>query len=305
MRRVILLAGIVAGAIAMMQLAANQSTQGPPEAGDPSGVGTRPARLVSLSPGITEILFALGLGDRIVGITSHCVYPPEAAGIKQVGNWLATNAESVIALTPDLVVISSMESAVADHLTRLGMRCLVVKQDSIGDILTSIRDIGAACGAEVEARELSAGIQEQFRRIESAVAGQPRPRTLVAVGRDYTSRAMDQVYVAGKDSFYSELVRMAGGENAFAEGGFPYPAVSGEGIMLLNPEVILEMVPERATHGLDSGSLLAAWTSLPEVAAVKSGRVFVLDGDYMAIPGPRVVRALTDIARKLHPEAKL
>jgi iron complex transport system substrate-binding protein len=264
-----------------------------------------PARIVSLSPAVTEIVYALGRGGNVAGVTSHCFYPPDAAQKTKVGDWLNTNPEAVVALKPDLVIVSSMESALADHLKGLGLRCLVVKQDSVADILQSIADIGAACAAPEQARALTKSIRDHLHRIETLVAGGARPRVMVSVGRDYTSKAMDQVYIAGKDCFYSELVRIAGGENVFQEEGFPYPAVSGEGIMQLNPDVILDIVPERDAQRLDDRGLLAAWKSLPEVTAVRNGHIYVLDGDYIAVPGPRLVRALDDIARMLHPEAKL
>lgn len=305
MWRTLIAVGFIAAALifgAVLLRATEPRTTSAPAVAAPASA---PSRIVSLAPGITEILFALGVGDRVVGVTSHTFYPPEASQKPSMGDWLATNAERVVAQKPDLVLISSMERAMAEHLQGLGLPCTVVKQDSVSDILESIAQIGAACGASARAQVLADELRADFARVERAVAGTPRPRVLVSVGRDYGSAKLEQVYIAGKESFYSELVRAAGGENAFQDAGFPYPAVSGEGLMQLNPDVILEIVPERPKGGVDTEALVAAWKALPDLTAVAHDRVYVLDGDYIAVPGPRIVRALDDIARKLHPEAKL
>ncbi|MBI5095841.1 MAG: ABC transporter substrate-binding protein [Candidatus Hydrogenedentes bacterium] len=305
MRHAVILASVVAVAVVIALLMITRSAHAPGEKRTPVPAEAPPARIVCLSPGITETVFALGLGDRVVGVTSHTFFPPEAARIAQVGDWLATNCEAVVALRPDLVLVSSMEASVAEQFKTLGLHYLVVKQDSVGDILNSITELGSVCGVPEAAQTLIASINERLQRIEKTLEGRSRPRVLVCAGRDYTSSKLDQVYIAGRDSFYSELVRMGGGENAFQNGGFPFPTVSGEGIMQLNPEVILEIVPEREQQGLDRATLLNAWKALPDVAAVKNGRVYLLDGDYISIPGPRVAEALEAIARALHPEAGL
>lgn len=305
MRRAVVLTSVVVAVVAIALLTPIRSAPAPVQEGNPRLAQTQPTRIVCLSPGIAETVFALGLGGHVVGVTSHTFFPPEAARIAQVGDWLATNCEAVVALQPDLTLVSSMEASVAEQLGKVGLRCSVVKQDTVGDILNSITELGNVCAVPEAAHRLTVSIGERLHRVERSCEGRTRPRVLVCAGRDYSSSKLDQVYIAGRDSFYSELVRMAGGQNVFQNGGIPFPAVSGEGIMQLNPEAILEIVPERAQQGLDPDTLIDAWKSLPDVAAVKSGRVYVLYGDYMAIPGPRVADALDAIARKLHPEAGL
>lgn len=303
MRRVGVFA--IAAVAAVAALAVSWSARPSEVARAPRAAPAHPQRIICLSPGITETVFALGLGSRVVGVTSHTYYPPAAAHVPRVGDWLATNIEAVVALRPDLVLVSSVDTEVGERLKTLGLRYVVVKQDTVGEIVNSIRQLGAVCGAPTAGQKLATRIEDRLRRIAHALAGRTRPRTLVCVGRDYGSGKLDQVYIAGQDSFYSQLVRMAGGKNAYQGPGIPFPAVSGEGIMQLDPDVILDIVPERARLGLDRAKLVNAWKALPDLAAVKHGRVYVLDGDYMAIPGPRVVQALEAIARTLHPGVSL
>lgn len=263
-----------------------------------------PQRIVSLAPSLTEVAFALGLGDRVVGVTRHCAYPPEAATKAKVGGFLDAGAESVLALEPDLVLVPPTSGDLADRLHGLGVNCVVINQFTVSDIFNSIDEIGRLCGVEPEAQTLAAEIRARLARVERAVGTRARPRVLVSVGRDYAAPGLDNVYVAAGNSFYGELVALAGGENAYRGETFAYPTVSMEGLMALNPEVILEVVPDPKKQGVTEGQVRSAWQTLPELAAVKSGRIHVLQGDFVGIPGPRLARIVEDMAALLHPEVR-
>ncbi len=274
-----------------------------PSARTVSAAAEPPRRVVSLAPSITEVLFALGQGDRVVGVTDHCRYPAEAAEKPRVGGFLDANAERVVALEPDLVLYPPNSGDLGEQLRNAGIRCELVSQFTIDEVFQSIARIGELCGTSAEAQGLTAELQERLARVAERTHGKSRPRVLVCVGRDYSRPVLDAVYVAGRGSFYGELVERAGGRNACEVGGFAYPTLSAEGLMEVNPDVILEVPPAETSSRLDPEFLRKAWETLPDLEAVKHGRIYYLDGDYVGIPGPRLVRIVEDMAARIHPEA--
>jgi len=261
-----------------------------------------PRRIVSLSPSITEILFALGLGDRVVGVTRYCGYPPEAAGKAKVGGLLDTNYEAIVALEPDLVIMREENRDALDKLRQLGIPALLVSHTTVEGILDSMATIGRRCGAAARAAELVASLKERMAGIERKTRALDRPRVLFAVERTLGTGRIEDVYVAGRGGFIDRVIELAGGRNACPETLAGFPVVSGEGIIQMNPDVILDMVPVLLQQEHAKESLLADWRQLAEVTAVRQGRVYVLDDDYAFIPGPRFVLLAEKLARLLHPE---
>lgn len=261
-----------------------------------------PTRIVSLAPSITEILFALGLGDRVVGVSTECRYPPEAAEKQVVGRFLAVGPEAIVTLEPDLVLVPPTTGDLAKQLGAVGVNCEMIQQFTVEETLSSIMRIGALCGAEGAAKTLADDIRDDLERLSAQSRDVQRPRVLIIVGRDYTASGLDQIYVAASNSFYGELVELAGGTSAYASDAFPYPLITVEGIMEINPDVVFDIVPHQDGRALNEADLLEAWQSLPEMAAVTNDRVYILGGDYIGIPGPRLVHIVEDMAGKLHPQ---
>jgi iron complex transport system substrate-binding protein len=263
-----------------------------------------PQRIVSLSPSVTEILYALKLGDKIVGVTRYCQYPPEAKEKPQVGGLLDPGLEAILALKPDLVILVPDQKEFETSLSQLNLHCLEVPQYSLREILDSMVKIGEVCGAERNARRLVASIEAKMDAIRQRISGLPPTRALISVGRDFGSGSLGQVYIGGPGTFYDELLRLAGGVNAYREGIVKYPAVSAEGILRMNPEAILEIAPGVVPGSSESVAIVRDWQAVPRVSAVKEGRVYVFGEDYMTIPGPRVGLILERLAGALHPELK-
>jgi iron complex transport system substrate-binding protein len=261
-----------------------------------------PQRIVSLSPSITEILFALGLGDRVVGVSRYCQYPPEARKKAQVGGYLDPSYEAILALKPDLVVLRSEKEQFVNAFHELGLNLLPVRHDRVEGILESIVAIGRRCGVEARARRMVADIQGQMHRISAKTAGLERPRVIVVAERTLASGKIQNVYVAGADGFMNRMILLAGGKNACADSAAGFPVVSGEGILRMNPQVIFDLVAERSRAGLSREEILRDWQQLPDVEAVRTGRVYLIDDDYAFIPGPRFIRLVEKFARLLHPE---
>lgn len=252
-----------------------------------------PRRIVSLSPAITETLFALGVGDRVVGVTRFCNFPPEARRRRTVGGLTDVDVEAVLALRPDLVVAHSQQ-AVVPRLRSLGLEVLTVRAQTVGEVLSMLETIGRRVGREAEARALVARIRGEMTRVAEAVKDLRRPRVLLVLGRA-------PLVAAGRGSFLDELITAAGGENILGDSHRPYPLVSMETVLLRRPEVIIECSGSMADEDLTEQAR-RAWARWKDLPAVRDGRIYISRSDALLRPGPRVVEGLHELVRLLHPE---
>jgi iron complex transport system substrate-binding protein len=261
-----------------------------------------PERLVSTAPSITELLYALGLGNRVVGVTRFCRYPPEAQLKPKIGDYTSPNLEAIAALRPDLVIIQTNPVHLADRLAKLKLHVLEVDQENIAAIYKSIHDVGAATGTEHAATQLSDSILDGLGKIRNRVASLPRVRMMFVIGR--SPNRLDGLVVAGRASYLNEVIEIAGGENVFRDAVAGYPEVSLEEVMARNPEVIVDMGDMSDTVGVTEEhkrNVIALWNRIPNLAAVKQHRVFAVASDIFVVPGPRVIEAAKAFAEMLHP----
>lgn len=264
-----------------------------------SGCGREPAaahaervvprpRIVSLAPATTEALFALGLGDHVVGVSRFCDFPPEeTARLPKVGGLTDVDIEAIVRLLPDVVVAPRPQLRARETLARLGIEVLTVDQDTLAQILDSVWVIGEALDRADVATAWIARMEAILATAKQrAPTGDARPRVLVCVGRDTTS--FERVYLAGKGTFYNEILEAVGGRNAYP-GDAPYPMVGGEGIVRMDPDIVIDIVPDASPKAAQtSAKALRQWTSLPGVRAVAQGRVHVVTETWAVRPGPRV-----------------
>jgi len=261
-----------------------------------------PQRIVSTAPSITELLYALGLGDRVVGVTRFCRYPPEAQLKPKIGDYTSPNLEAIAALRPDLVVIQTNPIHLADLLARLKLHVLEIDQENIAAIYKSIHEVGAATGTEQRAAQLTDSIREGLNKIRASVSALPRVRMMFVIGR--SPDRLDGLVVAGRASYLNEAIEIAGGENVFKDAKAAYPEVSLEEVMARNPQVIVDMGDMADTVGVTEQhkrSVIALWNRIPTLAAVKQHRVFAVASDIYVVPGPRVIDAAKAFAEMLHP----
>jgi len=261
-----------------------------------------PLRIVSLAPSLTETLFALGVGDRVVGVTRYCAYPPEVHELPVVGGHLDPNFEAIVSLEPDLVVLIPSGEANARRLQSLGVPVLQIDQHDVHSLLQSISVLAAACEVEDSGERLRAEIERRLAAVSAVVEGAPRPRTVVVVGHDIGGGVVRSVWAAGPDTFYSGVLEIAGGVNAVEGGIVQYPEISREGLAALDPDVVLDVVAGVEERGLEITEIFAGWRRLTELRAVREDRVRVLEGDLMVVPGPRLPEMVREIAMSLHPE---
>src|SRR5258705_13076398 len=180
------------------------------------------ARIVSTLPTATEMLFALGLGDRVVGVSAFCRYPPQVRSLPSVGNVLRPDFERILTLRPDLVVIADRTPELAGRLTAAHVPFVAVPMTTLADVSTAMLRIGAAAGIEPHAREVVAGLEARLRRVSALAVARPRPRVLVIVGRHPAT--LSGIVAAGRGSYLDDLVTLAGGDNIVSRvSSLPYP----------------------------------------------------------------------------------
>lgn len=265
-----------------------------------------PGRIVSTAPAATEILFALGLGDRVVGVTQFCNYPPEAKTKPRVGTFLQPNLEVIVALRPDLVIIQKNPVQLGERLAAMGLRTLEVDQPTVEAVFDSIRRIAAAAGVPARAAELEKKMRADLEGIRRKAGSCARRRVLFVVGRN--PNAVEGLVAVGKGSYLNELIAIAGGRNIFAESPAAYPKVGLEEVLARNPEVIIDMGDMAQTTNVSEAHrryVIALWNRYPALAAVRNRRVYAVASDIFVVPGPRIVEAAREFARMLHPEVKL
>jgi len=278
-----------AGSYALKQLASRR-----PEAPPASPGGS--ARLVSLAPSITETLFELGLGDRVVGVTRYCVHPPEVRNKPQMGGYYDPNYEALSAAKPDLVFTLPEQEDIRKQVHKLGLKSLTVDHTNVRGILDSIVQIGDATGCPDKAAALRKSLEARIRKIQANVAGRPKPRVLISIGRMAGDASVNRITVCGSAGLFNELIRLAGGVNAF-ERNIPFPVLSAEGVLQTKPDVIVDLWPDLHETKTDPEMVRNQWKSIPGLQA----RVTVVGETYAMVPGPRVVLLLEDLARAFFP----
>jgi iron complex transport system substrate-binding protein len=271
----------------------------PPTAGANTGARSLrpPARIVSMAPDLTEILFALGLGERIAGVTRDSDYPPAALAKPKVGTFWQPNIEAVIAAKPDLVVTLAIEQQrdLARRLQRIGYDSLAVEIEKIDDLFGAITAIGKAADAQEQAQELSDRMRTAIHRLQAETAGLPKVKVLWVVQRE-------PLRVAGRDTFVNEMIELAGGANAIGPTLHKYPPIGAEEVIAVKPEVIIE--PAMLPGALDEQGRQAVsyWSRYANLPAVANGRIYVIDGDTVSRLGPRLCLGIEVIAKCLRPE---
>jgi len=250
-----------------------------------------PRRIVTLAPNATDTIAALGIGDRLVGVSDFCQPPAEAKEVRRVGGLLTPDLEVIRALKPDLLVgsTSGNDPGLSSQATALGVPLFILNAETVEQVLEGIGGLGVAVGETERAKALVDGLRVRLEAVERRVAGRPRPRVLYIVWGD-------PLVVPGAKAFLTDAIRRAGGDSVTDDAPAAHPTYSIEAAIARSPEVILTSEYNRAD--VEKLKKDPAWQSVPAVA---SGRVYVV-GDQLVRPGPAVVTGIEEMARRLHPE---
>ncbi len=254
--------------------------------------GPSAQRLVVVTPSLAEIVFAIGRGDRVVGVSDYCAYPPDAAKKPKIGGLVNPNLERILALRPDLVLVDSDPVGLVGRLRAAGVRSLVLRSESLQDVDRAIERLGKELGAEGAAGRLRRGTSRDLDAVRARVHGKAPLRVLFVVDRR-PGRIQD-VYAIGRRSFLSEILEIAGGTNVVEADRGAVP-MSTEALIASGAEVIFDATRDPAGT--------APWRELSSLPAVRADRVVPAHDSAFTIPGPRIPRAAARIARALHPEA--
>lgn len=260
-----------------------------------------PQRIVSTAPSITEILYALGLGDRVVGVTRYCRYPPEAQLKPKIGDYTAPNLEAIAALQPDLVIVQNNPARLTQRLNALHLKSLEIDQENIAALYNSIRTVGDAAGSAPRAMQLVESIRSKLEQIRQRAAALPHTRMMFVIGR--SPNRLDGLVVVGKTSYLNEIIEIAGGDNVFRDAAAAYPSVSLEEVLARNPQVIVDMGDMADTVGVTEAhkrDVVGLWRRMGTLDAVKQHHVFAVASDIFVVPGPRVVNAAEAFLGMLH-----
>lgn len=265
----------------------------------PGEVVTEPGRVVSMAPSLTETLLALGLGDRVVGVTRYC---PDVDGAISVGGYFDPSYETILSLAPDLVIVMQSHDELHRRLGDLGLDTLRVDQHDVEGILESVETIAERFGVEERGRVLVDRLRAALDEVAGAVDGLDRPRTLVVVGREPGGGRLGALWAAADGTFYGDVIRLAGGVNAISSTAIRYPELSREGLIAVDPDVIVDIVADGGVRGISNEAAADDWLELGDLRAVRDDRVFVLTDDFVVIPGPRIVDTVRTFAECIHPE---
>ena len=256
-----------------------------------------PQRIISLAPSNTEILFALGLDDRLVAVTDYCDFPPEAKEKPSTGGFSTPNIEEVVALSPDLIVATSIhESRIIPQLEQKGFTVLALNPKTLGEVMEAIALVGGVTGKEDKASELVAVMQNRIKAVTDKTDNLPpeqRPGVFYCLWHD-------PLKSAGSGTLQQELIQKAGGIN-IAQDLSDYANISLEAVIVANPGVMIAGVSHGSGQDLNF-QFIQTEPRLSETAARQHENVYMIDGNLTSRPGPRIVDGLEAFARFIHPE---
>jgi iron complex transport system substrate-binding protein len=262
---------------------------------------SRPGRIVSLIPAVTEMIYAMGEGSRVAAVSNYDHFPADVDRLPRVGGLLDPSVERILAIKPDLVIVYATQKELIERLDRAGIHYFSYQHRALADIMTTIRAVGARIGSAARGESVAADMDRSLAGIRARTAGLPHPATLLVFERDPGS--LRNVYASGGYGFLHDMLEIAGGRNVF--GAMKQQAVQASIEMLLTskPDVIVELRYGDSLKNADLARELRVWDALASIPAVRAHRVSALAGDEFVVPGPRVVEATRKLARVIHPEA--
>lgn len=256
----------------------------------------KPVRIVPLAPSITEILYYLGLGDRVVGVTNFSYYPPEALEKPKVGSYIDLNIEKIITLGPDLVIGTKdgNNPGIVDLLEQAKIPTYIVNPRNVVEVMETMRIVGRLCGIEEKAERLADDLEIRLNRIRKGVEHQKKPLVFLQIN-------LHPIMTVNKNTFHQDIISLAGGINMTADAGISYPRISIEEVIKKKPEIIIISSMDRGGMFEKARQEWLKWTSIP---AARDGKVYLIDSDLIDRPSPRIIEGIEEMAKLIHPEVE-
>jgi iron complex transport system substrate-binding protein len=278
-------AALLAGILAIAAVSAAQA-QAPP------------SRIVSLVPNLTDILIAIGARPQLVGVSSYDD-EPEVKDLPRVGALLDPDVERIIALRPDLALVYGSQQDLMAQLTRASIPIFSYRHGGLSHVAATIREVGARTGRSLEAAKLVSEIERRIDAVRKLVAGAPPRRTLLVFGRERGT--LRGIYASGGRGFLHDMLAAAGGINVFADVQAESVQASSEMVLSRSPDVIIEIRSRDIPSAEERDREMDAWKTLASLPAVRAGRLYLLAGKSINVPGPLVAEGVERIARALQP----
>ena len=263
-----------------------------------AGAQQAPQRVISLVPALTEMVFAIGAGDRVVAVSSYDDDPPQVRPLPRVGALIDPDVERIISLRPDLVLLYGSQADLMTQLTRASIPYFEYRHSGLAGVTETIKALGQRLGQVSQANAVASAIDGRLSAIKQRTASSKKPRTLLVFGRD--SGSLRSIYASGGRGFLHDMLEVAGAVNVFADIKAESVEASTEMILARAPEVILEL---RSADESDGQRLeIESWKQLASMPAVRANRIYLLTGKSLVVPGPRVVEGVERMAAALHPK---
>ncbi len=260
---------------------------------------TVPQRVISMSPSITEILFEIGAGEQVVGVTNFCSHPKEACTRPKIGGLLNPSIETWVTLKPDLVIHQADSHKLKANAQNLGIRTLGVTMKNLNEIYDSILKMGKVLDRTTEAQNLVTRLQQGLDFYRSKLSGKKKRSVLLLLGD--TAEPSRDMYAVSRISFLGELLDIAGGDNIVQTTLSEYPKISKEFIISRSPEVIIEAGPKSRIDPAEKEQRMKEWERFASILAVKNRDIYFIGSSFILIPGPRLLQTVDQFARTLHP----
>ena len=257
------------------------------------------SRIISTSPSITETLFELGLKDRVIAVTDFCKYPEEACKLPSIGGMLNPNMETVVSLTPDLIIHQSGNQRLRTNAKNVGIKTLAVRMGNLEEIFESIKKLGVVLNCQEQASKLTLQLTTGIAFYQERLQGLPKKEVLLLLG-DSSDPARD-LYAAGPGTFLNELLNLSGGKNIIRGSPARYPKLSKEHIIEKSPEIIIEAGPKSNLSQKEIDLRIQEWNRFPTIEAVKKRQIYFIGADYILIPGPRLLKIIERFSKAIHP----
>ncbi len=253
-----------------------------------------PSRIVPLAPSLTEILYYLGLGDKVVGVTNYSYYPPEALEKPKIGSYIDVNIEKILTLGPDLVIGTKdgNKPGIVDLLEQAKIPTYIVDPRNVEEVINTIRIIGRLCAIEEKADGLADGLEARLDRIKKSVEKQEKPLVFLQIN-------LHPIMTVNKNTFHQDIITIAGGINMTADSRINYPRVSIEEIIRKKPEIMIISSMDRGGEFEKARQEWLKWTSIP---AARDKKVYLIDSDLIDRPSPRIIDGIEEMAKLIHPE---
>jgi len=251
-------------------------------------------RIVTLSPAINEIIYALGVGDDVVGNTQYCMYPKAAQSVTKVGGYFSPNLEKILSLKPSIVIMQQNNKKLAIKLDKLGIKTKIIQIDRLPHIKNAILELGSLLHKEHKAKKIVANIDQALADIKGIVKDK---KILIVIG--HNTSLVKQIFVVGQNLYLDDIINASGNSNALQSKRKGQPILNQENIIATNPDIVILLAHSMHQRGLTRADLIDPWKALP-INAGRSGDIYIIDKEYSGIPSDRLVLFLRDFKEILN-----